>query len=316
MRKRAHPPTTSSACQRGKIRYKEAPAGQSGSTFSFSIPMRRCDAPASPDRGSARWCQVRSLDAQDKGTPTPPCDAGTEGGGTGDGMEAHPGAGRAAGHLDGIRILVVDDARVNSRILGRIFQKAGAAVDLAFDGATALQLFKEHGSKSQGVTAGFDLIWTDLEMPGIDGRELAALIRAISPRTPVVACTGHAPTEVMNSTSKTDGDFDAVVSKPCPALDMVRLALELASKSRVTVARPPSRFPLVATSVGSLRSRLESPRIVTPTSSPDPHYFAGRRSVASVSTSGRGSSSSFGSGRRIVSCSLSDLDSFKPAKRA
>ena len=67
------------------------------------------------------------------------------------------------------RILLVDDTALNREIIGRILEAGGYAVDLASDGETAVEAT---WSKA------YDLVLMDIEMPGMNGFEAAARIRA------------------------------------------------------------------------------------------------------------------------------------------
>ncbi len=77
--------------------------------------------------------------------------------------------------LHGLRILVVDDNGINRQILTRQLTGRGASVTSAQDGAEALQLMK---AAAPGVS--FDLVLLDLNMPGMDGIELAQAIKSDS----------------------------------------------------------------------------------------------------------------------------------------
>ena len=85
------------------------------------------------------------------------------------------------------RVLVVDDERIVARVLARVLQSAGHVVETCFDGAAALaQLGKTE----------FDVVLSDISMPGLDGIELLRAVRARDLDLPVVLITG-APS--MNS---------------------------------------------------------------------------------------------------------------------
>jgi CheY-like chemotaxis protein len=66
------------------------------------------------------------------------------------------------------RILVVDDVAPNREYLQRFLEAAGAVVDVASNGADAVNLFVEYG---------YDAILLDLTMPVMDGFEAAENIR-------------------------------------------------------------------------------------------------------------------------------------------
>ena len=70
----------------------------------------------------------------------------------------------------GFRILVVDDEPESRLLLQRLLQKAGFEVQVAEDGAEAVETFQSWGP---------DFIWMDLRMGGIDGGEAVRRIRAM-----------------------------------------------------------------------------------------------------------------------------------------
>jgi len=81
------------------------------------------------------------------------------------------------------RILVVDDSSVNIRVLEGLLKVIGfKKIDSATGGAEALNRLK--GSK-------YDIILTDIQMPGMDGAQLARAVRAMPDyaETPVYAVT-------------------------------------------------------------------------------------------------------------------------------
>ena len=94
-----------------------------------------------------------------------------------------PAFGTAAGR----RVLVVEDNAVNRQIAGELLENIGLRVDMAEDGARALELL-------QGASAThYDLVLLDLQMPNLDGHDTTAAIRAERrfARLPVIAVTAH-----------------------------------------------------------------------------------------------------------------------------
>jgi EAL domain-containing protein (putative c-di-GMP-specific phosphodiesterase class I) len=82
------------------------------------------------------------------------------------------------------RILIVDDDDSVQRALARVLGSAGFGVELAGDGARAVERL---------AAGGFDAVLSDIGMPGMDGIELLRRIRAHDHELPVVLVTG-APT--------------------------------------------------------------------------------------------------------------------------
>lgn len=68
------------------------------------------------------------------------------------------------------RILVVDDDDNLRELLATILSQRGRAVDTARDGIEALELLNQNP---------YDLILSDLTMPGLDGPALYAALRAM-----------------------------------------------------------------------------------------------------------------------------------------
>lgn len=84
------------------------------------------------------------------------------------------------------RILVVDDDAVNRHLLMLLVQTMGYAVDVASNGAAALESVQ---------SARYGAVMMDCSMPGMDGFEATRAIRALPEpmcETPVIACTAHA----------------------------------------------------------------------------------------------------------------------------
>ncbi|MBM3560538.1 MAG: response regulator, partial [Alphaproteobacteria bacterium] len=106
------------------------------------------------------------------------------------------------------RVLVVDDNSVNRRILARQVELAGASTDSASGGEEALELWRK---------GGYDLVLADLQMPTMDGFELARRIRAGEaadhrPRTPILAVTASTHEE-QEQRSRAVG-MDGFITKP------------------------------------------------------------------------------------------------------
>jgi len=80
------------------------------------------------------------------------------------------------------RVLVVDDDPVVGQSFKRVLSGKGYAVITAADGYEALAKLQSEN---------YDLVFTDLRMPGMTGLEVAQRIKANQPWTPVVIVTGY-----------------------------------------------------------------------------------------------------------------------------
>jgi CheY-like chemotaxis protein len=84
------------------------------------------------------------------------------------------------------KVLVVDDDAVVGKSFNRVLTRdKGYVVITAQNGDEALEKMR---------TQKYDLVFTDIKMPGMDGVELAARVKASQPWTPVVIITGYGTT--------------------------------------------------------------------------------------------------------------------------
>lgn len=84
----------------------------------------------------------------------------------------------------GARLLVVDDEPVVRSVVTRLLEGAGYTVLVALNGAEALELMRSD-------PIGFDLVITDIRMPGIDGWQLGRRIRDQKPGLPILYMSGY-----------------------------------------------------------------------------------------------------------------------------
>ncbi|HTW63122.1 MAG TPA: PAS domain S-box protein [Bryobacteraceae bacterium] len=106
------------------------------------------------------------------------------------------------------RILVVDDDPLVAEVMRDILHRDGHQVTVVEGGEAGISAFRE-ASKSG---APFEIVLTDLGMPHVDGRRVAAAIKSESAHTPVILLTGWGRRMVA------DGDMppgvDQLLSKP------------------------------------------------------------------------------------------------------
>ena len=104
------------------------------------------------------------------------------------------------------RILIVDDEESVRKGISWMIEWMGFEVQAAECGEKALKLFEENM---------FDLVFTDFNMPGMNGAGLARCIKEISPATPVVLITGDTKTfRDKGSGGDSVNSFDMALPKP------------------------------------------------------------------------------------------------------
>lgn len=118
----------------------------------------------------------------------------------------------AARPVDGGHILVVDDETPVVKLLEQRLQRLGYTVTARTDSEQALQAFRDSPEA-------FDLIFTDLAMPELDGSSLAAAAKDIRADIPVLICSGYTK-QVEDLQS--DGNVDAVLMKPIDSAELAK----------------------------------------------------------------------------------------------
>lgn len=80
-------------------------------------------------------------------------------------------------------ILVVDDDEAVVTVMASVLRNSGHVVATAVDGAEGLEVFEREA-------AAIDLVITDLNMPRMNGAEMATEIRRRDPEVPVLVVSG------------------------------------------------------------------------------------------------------------------------------
>ncbi len=104
-----------------------------------------------------------------------------------------------------LKIFVVDDDRDAAEGLGEVLEMFGHQVTLAFDGESAVQIFKEQD---------FDVSLMDVMMPGMNGVESFLEIRKIKPDAKVFMMTGFSVQQLLTQAIENGalGVFDKPVN--------------------------------------------------------------------------------------------------------
>ena len=80
------------------------------------------------------------------------------------------------------KILIVDDDSAVQMTIGLLLERAGHSVVTAGDGRKGLALFE---------TSGFDLLFLDIFMPGMDGFETMRMVHQLRPLVPIIVISGR-----------------------------------------------------------------------------------------------------------------------------
>ncbi|MCX8160973.1 MAG: response regulator [Candidatus Saccharicenans sp.] len=116
------------------------------------------------------------------------------------------------------RILFIDDEEIVLRSCRRIFAGSGYEIDTALSGEEGL---------SKALNQDFDIVVTDLKMPGIGGMEVLNRLRKSRPDTTVIIFTGYASVDTAREALK-NGAFDYIPKPFTPEeiREVIKNALE------------------------------------------------------------------------------------------
>lgn len=178
-----------------------ASANAQGSTFTVELRLPR-EHPESPQAGPSRL-----LDA----------------------LSRRVSGARAAGPA--LRILVCEDDPINRKAIRMLLSRRGHEVVLAANGDSALEKL---------AASSFDLLLTDVEMPGIDGIELIRRVREREEsdgvaRLPIVATTAHVGEEHRHLLLEAGADEH--LPKPFAFAQLVE-TVDRATRGRSMAANP------------------------------------------------------------------------------
>ncbi|MGF1778665.1 ATP-binding protein [Vibrio nomapromontoriensis] len=113
--------------------------------------------------------------------------------------------------LSTMKVLVVDDIKLNQVIITKMLSKFDISPDVAVNGVEALDYVKEQQ---------YDLIFMDCRMPVMDGFEATRILRSKHYQKPIVALTAGTTREERQTCF--DVGMDDILSKPYTAKDLVK----------------------------------------------------------------------------------------------
>ena len=120
------------------------------------------------------------------------------------------------------RVLIIDD---EVPILNGIKLNLGRTFDLtlASGGEEALKAVEEEEA--------FEVVVSDMRMPGMTGVEILAKIKSMHPAIQTILLTGHADFEFGGSQALQSGQLFRILSKPCPP-NKLKEAIEAAVRAK------------------------------------------------------------------------------------
>ncbi len=90
-----------------------------------------------------------------------------------------------------VRIMIIEDDEEMRSLLKDFFEEEGFETDSVSNGVDALKVLSgDH----------FDLVITDLQMPGLTGLDILPTIRRLKPETPIIVMTAYGSEDLRRRT--------------------------------------------------------------------------------------------------------------------
>ncbi|HEX2826944.1 MAG TPA: ATP-binding protein [Burkholderiales bacterium] len=124
--------------------------------------------------------------------------------------------------LEALHVLIVEDDNDSRELLRTILGECGAIVEAVRDAHAALDALAQRR---------FDLMISDIGLPGVDGLELMRKVRALNggePRMPAIALTAY--TRAVDRTRALQAGFQAHVPKPVDPQELITVAASVAGR--------------------------------------------------------------------------------------
>src|SRR5665213_1980401 len=137
------------------------------------------------------------------------------------------------------KILLVEDDSAIVATLRRLLAEEGHEVAVETTGEAGLTRAKANG---------FDLVITDLKLPGLNGLELVRELHATRPRLPILMMTAHGTTETAIEATQS-GAYDYLL-KPFEMPELLKLVGQAVAASRLM------SVPVVIGATGPARSAI------------------------------------------------------------
>ena len=118
-------------------------------------------------------------------------------------------------------ILVIDDEEAIRDILANLLARFNNKVTVAHDGVSGIEIFQ---------SGNYDIVFTDLGMPGMSGWEVAQHIKSIAPEIKIVLLTGWG-VELAEDQLE-EKDIDMVIAKPFQINQIISAVSKLLSEAK------------------------------------------------------------------------------------
>jgi CheY-like chemotaxis protein len=120
-----------------------------------------------------------------------------------------------------LNLLVIDDDPLVSQSLLHVLNHEGHTVTTADGGQAGIDAFAAANKQARP----FDVVMTDLGMPYVDGRAVAAAIKSMSPRTPILLLTGWG--QRLSTEQTVPEHVDRLLSKPPKLAELSAVLAEM-----------------------------------------------------------------------------------------
>ena len=115
----------------------------------------------------------------------------------------------------------MDDEKAMIDAVQPLLERLGYEVTSETSSVEALKAFQQNQNS-------FDLIITDMTMPGITGVDLAREIAKIRSDIPIILCTGHS--EIVDESKAKSLGISAFAMKPVVASDLAKIVRQVLEK--------------------------------------------------------------------------------------
>ena len=122
---------------------------------------------------------------------------------------------------ENLRILVVEDNRINQMVTQKIMDKQQVKCDMVSDGLETIEILKEKQ---------YDIILMDINMPVINGFETSRRIRKMGITTPIIALTAFDKEEVAQEAEEVG--IDDIIIKPFEPASLFQVIQKVILKSK------------------------------------------------------------------------------------